>query len=112
MPKAVLLVFSDPTSPDVDAEYNARYESTHLPDVFKAVPGVKAATRYRLATSPAPGMEMPTRHLAVYEVEADDLDEILHDLGAAHGRGDLPLSDTLDVGPLVFFEQISERRTG
>jgi hypothetical protein len=111
MPKAVMLVFSDPSSPDVQDEYNAWYESTHLPDVFKAIPSVKAATRYRLADSPPPGAEMPNRHLAAYEVEADDLNEVIADMGAAFARGEMPLSDNLSIGPIVFFEQISERHT-
>jgi hypothetical protein len=111
MPKAVMLVFTDPSSPDVEDEYNAWYENTHLADVFKAASGVKAATRYRLAESPGPGAEMPSRHLAVYEVEADDLNQVVADMGAAFTRGEMPMSDTLAVGPIVFFEQISERHT-
>jgi hypothetical protein len=111
VPKAIMLVFSDPSSREVEGEYNTWYESTHLADVFKAVPSVKAATRYRLADSPAPMMELPNRHVAAYEVEADDFDQVLADLGAAHTRGELPLSDTLAFGPIVFFEQISERIT-
>jgi hypothetical protein len=54
---------------------------------------------------------MPNRHLAVYEVEADDLNQVITDMGAAFGRGEMPMSDTLAVGPIVFFEQISERQT-
>jgi hypothetical protein len=111
MPKAVMLVFTDPSSPDVEDEYNAWYDSTHVADVFKAAPSVKAATRYRVAESPAPGTELPTRHMAVYEVEADDLDQVVADMGAAFTRGEMPMSDTLSVGPIVFFEQISERQT-
>jgi hypothetical protein len=111
MPKAVMLVFTDPSSPDVEDEYNAWYDSAHIPDIFKAAPGIKSATRYRLAESPAPGVEMPNRHLAIYEVEADDLNQVIADMGAAFGRGEMPMSDALSVGPIVFFEQISERFT-
>jgi hypothetical protein len=111
MPKAVMLVFTDPSSPDVEDEYNDWYDSTHVADVLKAAPDVKAVTRYRLAESPAPGFELPNRHLAVYEVEADDLNQVVADMGAAFGRGEMPMSDTLAVGPIVFFEQISERQT-
>jgi hypothetical protein len=111
MPKAVMLVFTDPSSPDVEDEYNAWYDSTHVPDIFKAASGVKAATRYRLAETPAPGVELPNRHLAVYEVEADDLNQVIADMGAAFTRGEMPMSDTLSVGPIVFFEQISERQS-
>jgi len=111
MPKAVMLVFTDPSSPDVEDEFNDWYDSTHLPDIFKAAPGIKSATRYRLAESPAPGAEMPNRHLAIYEVEADDLNQVITDMGEAFVRGEMPMSDTLSVGPIVFFEQITERLT-
>ena len=110
MPKAVMLMFTSPSSPAAEAEYNEWYTSTHVPDVLK-VPGIKSATRYKLAESPAPGAAMPTNYLAVYEVEADDLNEITEGLGKAFVNGELPMSDTLQAGPMIFFEQISDTQT-
>lgn len=66
--KAVLAVFSNPASPEQEAEYNDWYNTTHL-DELMAVPGIVAATRYRVADGPGPA---PThRYVAVYELDRE-----------------------------------------
>jgi hypothetical protein len=53
--KAVLVVFTNVTSPEHDDAYNAWYDDTHLADVV-TVPGFTAAT-------PLPGIGRPSeRH--------------------------------------------------
>ncbi len=50
MAKHILVVMSNPVSPDREAEYNDWYTSRHIPDIV-SLPGYAAATRY--VASPA-----------------------------------------------------------
>lgn len=110
MPKAMMLVFSNAVSDDREADYNEWYDGTHVPDILK-VPGINTATRFKIVDSPAPGAELPGRYLAIYEVEAGDLNEITENLGKAFVNGELPMSDVIEVGPIIFFQQVSETQT-
>jgi hypothetical protein len=78
MPKTMMLVFSSPTTPAQEAEYNRWYTEKHIHDIAK-LPGVISAARYRLAK----GIELlpgvagnPQGWLAVYEIEAKNEDEM------------------------------------
>jgi hypothetical protein len=73
MPRTLMMVFSKPASPEVEAEYNDWYSNKHLPDLTR-VPGVITATRYKLDKSATlmPGIEGDHRdYLAIYEIEGD-----------------------------------------
>jgi hypothetical protein len=113
MPTSVLTVFTNVTSPENDAAYNDWYDNVHLKDVFQ-VPGFVAATRYRLSTAQAKGVEVTgqSQYLAIYEVETDDLQGALDTLMAA-GRG-MVFSEHLDRKNLTAFlyEEIAPRVTG
>ena len=55
MSKAVYVVYSRPSAPEREADFNDWYDHTHLGEVC-AVPGVTGARRFRLqATAPAVG---------------------------------------------------------
>lgn len=70
--KAVLLVLTNPVSPDVDAEYNDWYTNTHAPEGL-AVLGYTAATRYKAFTGWDP---FPQKYLSLHEMEVDSVDDI------------------------------------
>ena len=106
MPKAVMLVFSDPADPAREAAYNEWYDGTHVPDVLK-VAGITSATRFKLSSVDTGAPALPGGYLAVYEVEADDLADIPTNLAKAFVAGELPISDVIKVGPQVIFEQVS-----
>ncbi len=87
--KAVLLVLTNPGSPDTEAEYNEWYTNEHLPDVL-AVPGYVGATRY--VAYPA-WVSIPQRYLTIYDLEVDDVahvqrisDEHMRRIGAGEMR--------------------------
>ena len=103
MPKGKMFVYSNPSTPEREAEFNEWYSSVHVPDVLK-IPGITAATRYKLADSPAG--DAPGKYLAVYDVEADDFNDILAGLGKAFADGSMPISDCIAPGPMVFFEPV------
>ena len=93
--KGILLVMSDATPGDDDA-YNAWYDDVHLADVLN-VPGFVAARRF--AAVPSVHGELPAaRYLAIYEIDADDLDAVQRaperrGQGDGHLTGPRPVDD-------------------
>jgi hypothetical protein len=106
--KAVLVVFTNVTSPEHDDAYNVWYDDTHLADVV-TVPGFTAATRYRVSDAQAKGIEPRHRYLSIYEVDGDDLQGALDALLRA-GR-DMVISEHLDPGTAAayLYEEITPR---
>ncbi|MFC9978407.1 hypothetical protein [Gordonia sp. NPDC127522] len=109
MPKALMVVGSNPTSADTEQDFNDWYTNTHLDDVI-SVPGYNRATRYRLhPVRPLPGVgESRFRYLAIYEVEVDDLATAAADLESALENGQVPLIDALDRDMSVDFYELIE----
>jgi hypothetical protein len=108
MTKAVLVVFTNVTSPEHDDAYNTWYDDTHLADVV-TVPGFTAAARYRVSDAQAKGIEPRHRYLSIYGVEGDDLQGALDALLRA-GR-DMVISEQLDLGTAAayLYEEITPR---
>lgn len=90
-----LVVFTEPREGRED-EYNRWYDEVHLGDVL-GVEGFVAAQRFRLADAQigGDGAEAPARYLAIYEIEAPDLEAALEKLNA--GSGSMQMSDALDL---------------
>lgn len=118
MPRSLMLVFSDPTSPDQEAQYNEWYTDKHLADVV-ALPGIVAATRFKLEKSVALD-GIPTsanRYLAIYEIEGDSEEEMeaaKQALADGLAQGTVDISPALDVTTLQtdFARQITDRLEG
>jgi hypothetical protein len=108
MTKAVLIVFTNVTSPEHDDAFNEWYDGTHLADVL-TVPGFVAASRYRISDAQARGVEPQHRYLSIYEVDNDDLPGTLKALGRA-GR-DIVISEHLDPATQMayLYEEITPR---
>ncbi len=76
MSKATLLVYTNCPAGRED-EFNAWYDTVHLPDLLTEVPGIISARRLRLA-GPAPALQARgrepevARYLAMYELDTDD----------------------------------------
>ncbi len=77
MPKGIMVVQSSPADPSQEDEYNRWYSEVHIPELL-AVPGFVAARRYRVVSGAPEGHT----HLAVYELEADDLTAPVKELRA------------------------------
>jgi len=75
MAKAMLVVLSNPVSPQVEDEYNDWYNNVHLKDIV-AVEGFVAAQRFKIveteATAEAP--KPAQRYIALYELDTDDIE--------------------------------------
>lgn len=112
MPTKLLVVWTNPTSKEAEAEYNRWYNEVHLPDVL-TVPGFVAATRYVFTGVPAleGSDDPPHRYLALYEVDAQDLHKAAALLAEGVGSGAIALSEALDMSSFTahFFEPVSER---
>ena len=101
MAKGKMLVWSNPSSPEREAEFNEWYDSVHLEDVLKLEPFTSAA-RYKVAGE----ADTPGQYLAIYEVETTSFDDAMGALGKAFADGELPMSDCIAPGPLFFIEQV------
>ena len=107
MPKAKMLVWSDPSDPSREDEYNKWYDATHLPDVLKLSP-FTSATRFKVSEAQFGPIETPASYLAIYDVDTDDLSAIPQIMADAFTSGDLPLSDVIVPGPIVILEEAPE----
>jgi hypothetical protein len=81
MPKAILVLGTNPVSAEREDEYDFWYTSAHIGDVAK-LDGVNSARRYVLSpVRPASGApESPYRYLAIDEIEVGDLQCVTDDL--------------------------------
>jgi hypothetical protein len=103
-----MVVQSSPASPEQDAEFNKWYDEEHLPEML-SVAGFTAARRYRLRDAgPVKAPASVQGYLAVYEVEAEDLDAALTAM-RSRPRGSTSDALALDPPPVVlFYELVSE----
>lgn len=96
MARAIMAVFSNPTSPEVDEEFNRWYSDVHVKDLI-ARPGITSARRYKVSEA-MHGAGAEHRYIALYEIEGSP-DAVL----GALGTGDNEISPTLDAaGSKVF----------
>jgi hypothetical protein len=88
--RAIMAVFSNPASPETEAEYNRWYDEVHVKEVLD-LPGVVTATRYRLADG-AHSASSEHRYLAVYEVDGSPQAVL-----AEFGSRDMTMSPAIDT---------------
>jgi hypothetical protein len=98
VPKGIMVVWSAPSDPAREDEFNEWYGRTHLPELL-AVPGFVSARRYK--AHDAGGSAAPSAHpyLAIYEIEADDLTGPVKELRARSVSGQTTTTDVLQTDP-------------
>ena len=107
MPKATMVVWSNPTEGADEDEYNRWYDEVHARDVLK-LEGFTSCRRFRLADTQFGPVETPGRYVAVYEAEVDDVATIPSRFADAFVAGELPMrEDLLTPGPIVLLEEVS-----
>ncbi|MQY26189.1 DUF4286 family protein [Nocardia aurantia] len=94
MPKGIMVVQSSPADPAKDAEFNTWYAEQHLPELL-SVPGFVSARRYRVHR----GAQGLPSYLAVYELEADDLNAPLVALRERNGADRAAGAELLSADP-------------
>lgn len=102
MARGVLYVETRPTSPEQAADYHKWYDETHVPQVL-ALDGFVAARRF--------GTPEGEAFVALYEIEADDVEAAVAGLNAAMGDGTVELSATIAMTPPPVMRLLTERPT-
>lgn len=112
--KAVLVVLTNPGSPEADAAYNDWYDNVHVPDVL-AVPGYVSAVRYKAFPSWCP---IPQKYLTIYDLEVDDVahvqrisDEHMRRIGAGEMRRSPEGAMDRDTMRAMYYVERSVRQT-
>src|SRR4051794_13473983 len=112
MPRALLMVWSQPASPERAAEYDQWYDEVHIADLLE-VPSVVGATRYRRSTHPmGKGAADLSDNMAIYEVECDDIDQFAKEF--AEAQPTWRMSDAMQTKPfptVVLFEESTPRQS-
>jgi hypothetical protein len=93
---------------DRHLEFNEWYNNQHIPDLLRT-PGVLGAQRYRLCETQRDKPPYPYQYLAIYECDADRLEEIVADISRRVGTPDMPLSEAYDSSHRIacFFEPLT-----
>ena len=108
MPKATMVVWSNPTEGADEAEYNQWYDDVHARDVLK-LEGFERCLRYKVSDAQFGPVETPGSYVAVYQVDIDDPSRIPSIMADAFVAGALPMrEDLLTPGPIVILDPVSE----
>jgi hypothetical protein len=108
MPRYTYVVLTNPV-PGRDEEYNDWYTNQHLGDVLD-IPGIVAAQRFKLTDKGDVGEKTNFQYLALYEIDTDDLDGVLKDLGSRSGTERMPMSEAFgDTVWTKIYEAITPR---
>jgi hypothetical protein len=91
MPKGIMYVETMPVSPDREAEYHKWYNEIHLPQIL-SVDGIVAARRFAPSDGEGP-------FIAIYELDCDDLDAAVQQLGELGASGKLTGLENLAMDP-------------
>ncbi len=99
MANALLVVFSNAVE-GADEEFNRWYTEVHVPDVIK-LGGALHGRRYRSSgVALLPGIPEPGGYAAVYEVQADTVEQIEKIAARLQGSlstGEADISPTMDL---------------
>jgi hypothetical protein len=95
------VVYSNP-EPGREEEYNHWYSSQHLKDL-RAIPGVVSARRFKLAATQIRGGAAPHHYLAIYEIEADDVQSFVNELMTRTADGRIQRSSAMSADSNPWF---------
>jgi hypothetical protein len=88
MSRHLMLVTSAPAA-GRDDDYHAFYDGQHVPDILRTVPGLRSCRRFGPSAqqSAVIAAGKPAPYVAIYEIEADDIGEVVMQLDAAAVSG-------------------------
>lgn len=114
--KGILFVVTSPKAGQED-EYHEWYNNTHLPEVLAAVDGLRYARRFAPVDLSVPEFVpggvfgRAEDFVAIYDVEADDLEKATEALFEGFRDGTVTFKDVLQLDPppqIRLFRQIAE----
>jgi len=92
MAQGILYVETRPSSPDREAEYNEWYDQVHLRQVI-GLDGFVSARRLAAVNDDGP-------YVALYEIEAEDLQAVADELMAFAQAGGFDMSESMQSDPM------------
>lgn len=102
MAGALLVVFSNAVDGQ-DEEFNRWYTEVHVPDVIK-LGGATVGRRYKAAGVPLlPGIPEPGGYAAIYEVEAETVEQIQ---AVAASFGESLVTGEADISPTMHLPSV------
>jgi hypothetical protein len=104
MKQGVWAVYTNPTSPAEEEEYNRWYSEVHIHELVE-IEGIVGATRYRVVSDDA-----SHRYVALYHLEGDDLQTVVARVSERSAAGGFTPTSTLQKEPgsgKFLFEQIA-----
>lgn len=94
MSKHIVMALTNPVE-GREADYNDWFERIHIPEIL-TVPGFLSAQRFEVAHDQIIPGPLPYSYVTVYEVETDDLEASLAQLGKTAQTG--TKTDSSDLG--------------
>ena len=88
MARFSFVVYSNPAE-GREQEYNDWYSNQHLRDLL-AIPGVISARRFKLSDTQIGEVAQTYRYLAIYDIEADDVQSFIKELMLRTASGAIP----------------------
>jgi len=91
-----------------DKDFNDWYQNTHLKQIV-SIKSFKVAQRFRFHTNIVPGAADPSRYMAIYDIETDDIGVALGAMGELAASGRMPLPDSM-AQPIIgaVYEEFGE----
>jgi hypothetical protein len=87
------MIFNSAAKPGRAEEYSEWCRTRHFPDILN-VPGVVAAKRFRGVTPPGPDGQ--ARFVSIFEMDCDDPQDVLREIGRRNGTPEMPAGDSYD----------------
>jgi hypothetical protein len=105
MTRFSFVVYSNPAE-GREHEYNDWYSNQHVKELL-AIPGVTAARRFKISATQLGEPATPYRYLAIYDIEAEDVQSFIKEMMLRNANGTLTASPAMssDVLP-VFWEAL------
>ena len=91
--RRLLLTFSNPADPSLEAEYNDWYVARHIPQLLKHVSKIKRAWRYRVDNE-----KFDYKYLVIYEFEGNS-SELMDEISQRRSEGKVERFATLGSAP-------------
>lgn len=107
MKKLSLVVFTNPAE-GLEVAFNDWYDKQHIDDLLN-IPGILGAQRFRLSTKQRFKPPYPYQYMAIYEVDADQADQVIKTMNERVGTAAMPMTDALGKERVGwFFEPLTE----
>jgi hypothetical protein len=101
MARFSFVVYSNP-SPGREQEYNDWYNHRHIKELL-AMPGVLSARRLKLSATQLHAAPQPYQYLAIYDIEADDVQGFISEIMRRSANGSVARSTAMSSDSLPLF---------